>query len=272
MDKIRIENLIIYAKHGVFDKERELKQKFIISAVLDYDIRPAGLTDNLDKTVDYGRICAFIDEFTKTHSYNLIESLAENLADRILKSHKEIRRIELEIKKPEAPVGLPVDYVGVSIVRSWHEVYLSLGSNMGEREGYIDMAIDAMDADENIIVDKVSDYIETKPYGYTEQPDFINACVGIRTLYTPQELLFKTQSIEKDAKRERNIKWGPRTLDVDILFYDDAIIQTENLMVPHPQIPLRYFVLKPLSEIAPYMVHPLINKRIIELLEALPQD
>ena len=80
MDKIRIENLIIYAKHGVFDKERELKQKFIISAVLDYDIRPAGLTDNLDKTVDYGRICAFIDEFTKKTIMDMSERVLENIA------------------------------------------------------------------------------------------------------------------------------------------------------------------------------------------------
>lgn len=269
MDKITIENLTVYAKHGVFEEEKALGQKFLVSITLYTELRSAGMTDNLGKSVDYGYICHFVDEFMKTHTYNLIEAVAENLAYEILKEISGPMKVDVTISKPWAPIMLPVENVCVTITRQWHTAYLSIGSNMGEREGFLNMAVECLENDERCYVAKVSDYIETKPYGYTEQPDFINGCIELKTLYTPQELLTVCQDIEKKANRERNIKWGPRTLDVDILLYDDEIVSTKELMIPHPQIQFRNFVLEPLSQIAPYVMHPVLNKRVIELLEAL---
>ncbi len=269
MDKICIDNLTVYAKHGVLKEERELGQKFEVSAVLYTDTRKAGLTDTLDKSIDYSYVCKYIDRFMKEHTYSLIEAVAENLAMSLLKEIRGLYAVDLKVNKPWAPIGLPVQNVSVCISRSWHTSYISIGSNMGERESFLDMAVEALENDENCYVAKVSDYIETKPYGGVKQDDFLNGCIELKTLYTPYELLTLCQSIENAANRVRTVKWGPRTLDLDILYYDDSIISTKELTIPHPEIPLREFVLKPLSQIAPYAMHPILHKNAIELLKAL---
>ena len=118
-------------------------------------------------------------------------------------------------------------------------------------------------------VAKVSSYLVTEPYGGVEQDDFLNACLSLDTLLSPSELLEKLHEIEQAAHRERLIHWGPRTLDLDILLYDDEILETEDLIIPHVEMHKREFVLKPLSEIAPYKRHPVYQKTVAELLEAL---
>lgn len=269
MDKIIIENLTVYSNHGVLPEEKKLGQKFLISAVLYTDTRKAGLNDDLSRTIDYSEVCRHIEGYVKDTTFDLIESVAEGLAMELLRETDRLEMIEITVSKPWAPVMLPVENLSISIKRGWHKAYLSIGSNMGDREAYLDMAVERFENDDNCYVAKVADYIETKPYGYEEQPDFLNGCIEIMTLYTPEELLKVCQEIELEAKRERLIKWGPRTLDVDILLYDDEIISTKNLLVPHPQMHLREFVLKPMTQIAPYIMHPILKKRISELLEEL---
>jgi dihydroneopterin aldolase/2-amino-4-hydroxy-6-hydroxymethyldihydropteridine diphosphokinase len=143
---------------------------------------------------------------------------------------------------------------------------------MGDREGYLDFAIDQLNALPDTKVTAVSDYLETKPYGNVEQDDFLNGALEIETLKTPQELLATTLSIEKEAHRERLVHWGPRTLDIDILFYDDRIIMEEGLNIPHVEIPKREFVLEPLSAIAPFYMHPVYHKSVVQMLEELRQE
>jgi len=116
---------------------------------------------------------------------------------------------------------------------------------------------------------KTSEFYETKPIGYTDQDNFINCVFEIKTLLSPLELVRYLLSIEKELKRERVIKWGPRTLDLDVLLYDDLITCDEEIIIPHPRMQERLFVLKPLSEIAPYIVHPILNKRVMELEKEL---
>lgn len=118
----------------------------------------------------------------------------------------------------------------------------------------------------------VSDFIVTKPYGDVEQDDFLNGALEIETLKTPEELLEKALSIEKETGRERLIHWGPRTLDIDILFYDDEIIMTDHLKIPHVEIPKRQFVLEPLSNIAPYHIHPVYHKSVVQMLDELEKS
>ncbi|MDO5154791.1 MAG: 2-amino-4-hydroxy-6-hydroxymethyldihydropteridine diphosphokinase [Eubacteriales bacterium] len=268
MDCIQIENLELFGYHGVFEEEAFLGQKFIVSAKLFLNTRKAGMTDDLKDSLDYGQVCQKIKKIVETERYMLIERLAEVLAESLLLAFDQIREIELSVKKPWAPVHVHVDTVGVTIKRAWHKAYLSIGSNMGDREGYLDFAIDQLNALSDTKVTNASDYLETEPYGNVEQDKFLNGALEIETLKSPQELLETVLSIEKEAHRERLIHWGPRTLDIDILFYDNLVIREEHLLIPHIEIPKREFVLKPLATIAPYYVHPISGKMIIELLDA----
>lgn len=128
MDKIKIEELEVFAKHGVFPEENVLGQKFLVSAVLYTDTRKAGQTDDLTASIHYGEISQFIDRFMKEHTFRLLERAAERLAEELLLHTPLLKRIELEIKKPWAPVGLPLKTVSVEIDRSWHTAYIALGS------------------------------------------------------------------------------------------------------------------------------------------------
>ena len=118
-------------------------------------------------------------------------------------------------------------------------------------------------------VEKVSSYLVTEPYGGVEQDDFLNACLCLKTFLSPSELLARLHEIEAAAHRERIVRWGPRTLDLDILLYDDLVMETEDLIIPHVEMYLREFVLRPLSEIAPGKRHPVYGKTVTELLREL---
>jgi dihydroneopterin aldolase/2-amino-4-hydroxy-6-hydroxymethyldihydropteridine diphosphokinase len=268
-DKIKIKDLEVFANHGVFPEENSLGQKFMVSAVLYTDTREAGKTDELEKSVDYGEICTFINNFLKEHTYKLLESAAENLAEEILLKYPGVEKLTLEIKKPWAPVGLPLDTVSVEIERGWHTAYIALGSNMGDREAYLNKAVEALAEEKCCRVKTVSSFIETAPYGVTDQDDFLNGCLELKTLLSPHELLETLNRIEKDAGRERLIHWGPRTLDLDIIFYDDLIYGDKNLCIPHADYKKRDFVLKPLCEIAPYKHDPAGGKTMVELFEEI---
>jgi dihydroneopterin aldolase/2-amino-4-hydroxy-6-hydroxymethyldihydropteridine diphosphokinase len=269
MDEIRINDLEIFAKHGVFPEENALGQKFLVSAILYTDTRQAGCTDDLSCSIDYGEICHFINRFLTGHTYRLLESVAEKLSEALLLEIEGLSGLQLEIKKPWAPVGLPLDTVSVKISRSWHTAYIALGSNMGNKEAYLRKAVEALDEITRCQVEKVSSYLVTPPYGVTEQDDFLNGCLKLRTLLSPHELLHELNRIEAEAGRERIIHWGPRTLDLDILLYDDLILEDDDLCIPHVEIEKRDFVLKPLCEIAPYVRHPATGRTVKEMLETL---
>lgn len=266
MDKIKIEDLEVFASHGVFPEENKLGQKFLVSAVLELDTREAGRTDDLTASIHYGQVCQFIDSYMKAHTFQLLERAAEKLAEELLLCTPRLERVRLELKKPWAPIGLPLKTVSVEIERQWHTAYIALGSNLGNRREYLDQAKEALDRLPHSHVEKVSRYYETPPYGMTEQDNFLNACLELRTLMTPMELLKALQETEHVAGRERIIHWGPRTLDLDIIFYDDEVIQREELCVPHVEMHKRKFVLEPLHDIAPYKRHPVYGKTVREML------
>ena len=269
LDEIRIEELEVFANHGVFPEENVLGQKFLVSAVLYTDTRKAGKTDDLTASIHYGEVCAFIDRYLREHTFKLLERAAECLAEELLLNTNHLRKVRLEIKKPWAPVGLPLKTVSVSVEREWHDAVIALGSNMGDRQGYLDGAVEKLDAVKGCRVRKVSGFLETPPYGVTDQADFLNGCLELETLLYPHELLDELHRIEKEAGRERILRWGPRTLDLDIIFYDDLILQDSDLCFPHVEMHKREFVLKPLSEIAPYRRHPVTGKTVQEMLEAV---
>lgn len=269
MDKIKIENLEVFAKHGVFPEENVLGQKFLVSAILFTDTRKAGKTDELTASIHYGEVSQFIDRYMKEHTFQLLERVAESLAEELLMNTAGLEKVILEIKKPWAPIGLPLETVSVEIERGWHTAYIALGSNLGEKENYLDVAVEKLREIQGCKVTKVSDWLVTKPYGGVEQDDFLNGCLEMRTLLTPEELLEELHRIEAEAGRERLIHWGPRTLDLDIIFYDDIVLQEMDLCIPHVDMQNRDFVLKPLAEIAPYKRHPVYGKTVSEMWREL---
>ena len=272
MDKIYIRDLEFIGYHGVFEEEKKLGQKFYVTLELITNLRDAGLNDDILKTTHYGEVAKTVEKIFFSKKYDLIETLAEDIAREILLNFNLISELKLEIKKPWAPVGIPLDNVAVEINRKWTEAYISIGSNMGNKKENLEKAISELSQVKDTFVTKKSKIIETEPFGYKEQDDFLNACVGIKTLLPARELLKELLAIEKRMGRERKIKWGPRIIDLDIIFYGKEVIEEDDLIVPHPYMEYREFVLKPLEEIIPNFVHPLLMKRVSTLRKELEEN
>lgn len=271
MDKIYINNLEFIGFHGVFPEEKKLGQKFLVSLELTVDTREAGKTGDLTKSVHYGLVAQDVEKLFLEKSIDLIETCAENIAEMVLKKYELVKEVKVIVKKPWAPLQMHFENVAVEITRKWHRVYLSLGSNIGNKRKNLLEAIRKIGELENTKVVKSSTILETEPFGYLEQDNFLNACLEVKTLMTAQEFLKEILQIELDMGRVREIKWGPRIIDIDILFYDKEIIEEDNLAVPHPWICEREFVLDPLSEIAPNYIHPLEKKTITMLARKLKE-
>ena len=149
-------------------------------------------------------------------------------------------------------------------------VYIALGTNLGDKEKNLREALRNL-TQKGITVCKVSDFIVTKPYGVTDQPDFLNAVAEIETDKSPTELLRILLQIEQEMGRKRIRRWGERNIDLDLLLYDDRIINLPELKVPHPDMQHRDFVLCPLVQIAPEAMHPTLRKTVRQLWEQLAE-
>lgn len=269
MYKINIDNLEVFAYHGVLKEENTLGQKFFISAEITLNNSSTSYNDNIEKSVSYVDICNLIVKVSTGNKFNLIETLAETIAERILLEYYKIKSVKIRVSKPSAPIPLPFGNVSVQVERSWHIVYVSLGSNIGDRQYYLNGAIKTMAENPLCRVIAISNFINTKPVGNVPQDDFLNGCVCVQTLYSPHEFLDFLHSIENKAGRKRTIKWGPRTLDLDIILFDDLILSDGILTIPHAEMANRLFVLEPLIQIAPYVVHPVYKCTALELYNRL---
>lgn len=259
----------VLACHGVNPEEKANPQRFVISVEIFADISAAAESDDLNKTVSYSAVKKLVARFATQNSFDLIETLAARLAEEMLKSFELAQGVCVKVKKPDAPMSGKFDYAAVKTELRWHKIYLSLGSNESDREAHLDFAVNALCGDPAFKNVRESGRIVTAPYGGAADKPFLNSVVDADTYLAPERLLNKLHDIEAADGRTREVRWGNRTLDIDIIFYDDIIYDKNGLSIPHYDMINRDFVLKPLVELAPYKVHPLLGKRVCELLDEL---
>lgn len=268
-DFIKITNLEIYAYHGVLSEEKQKGQVFFVNLKLYMNLRKPGLSDNLHDAVNYDEVCSLVvDVFTK-EVYDLIEKAAEKTVDALLRQFPALEAVELELRKPDAPITCKPEDVSVNIYREWHEVYLSFGSNVGDSYANIDKAIEILGNHPAVRGIRRSELIVTKPYGPVEQDDFVNGCLEMETYMDPEELVNFIHEIEDSFHRDRSIHWGPRPIDLDIVFFDDEVYNSKSLTIPHADMENRMFVLEPLSQLCPFKRHPVWGKTVKQLKEEL---
>ncbi len=269
MDKIIVKGLKIFAHHGVLQFEKENGQEFPVDITLWLDTQSAGISDDLSQTVNYDALSKFAAEKFCEKSYDLIEAAAEMLSFEILKKYELVKEVTVCVHKPGAPISVPFDDVSVTISRRWHTAFVAVGSNMGDSAAIIERGIDKLNSRLDTRVVVKSPLHVTKPYGEVKQSDFLNGMLKIETLLSPENLLNVLNDIEASEGRERIVHWGPRTLDLDIIYYDRMVINTKRLTVPHADMCNREFVLLPLSETDPFVRHPVNGLTAGEMLANL---
>nr|BEI32163.1 2-amino-4-hydroxy-6-hydroxymethyldihydropteridine diphosphokinase [Planomicrobium sp.] len=208
----------------------------------------------MEHTVHYGEVYSVCQSVIEGNPKKLLEAVAESLAAEILSTFSLVKGIRIQLIKPDPPIPGHYKSVAVDITRGgiyMNKSYLSLGSNMGDRVGMLRQAVRLLKEHPAIEVMNISSLYETAPVGFTEQDVFLNMVVQLQTSLTAYELLEICQDIEQTLDRKREIRWGPRTIDLDILLYNQDEFETENLVIPHPRMHERAFVLVPLLELDP---------------------
>ena len=258
LDRIALSGLRATGFHGVFDHERRDGQEFVVDVVLHLDTRAAAATDRLAETVDYGSLAVDLATIVRGDPVDLIETLAQRLAERCLRDPR-VAAADVTVHKPTAPISETFADVAVQIHRRRERpvaAVLALGSNLGERLGTLQAAIDDPRALDGVQVTAVSPVVETDPVGGPEQPDYLNAVVEVHTTLTPAALLACCHRIEQRHGRVREGRWGARTLDIDLIAFGDLVLATEALQVPHPRAAGRAFVLVPWAQMDPLALLP----------------
>lgn len=267
-DRIAITGLRVRGRHGVLDFERRDGQDFLIDAVLGVDTRPAAATDDLSRTVDYAGLSERLAAIVAGEPVRLIETLADRLAQACL-TDPAVREVQITVHKPQAPLGRPFGDVAVTICRErGRRAVLALGSNLGDRLRTLQDAVDALAATPGLEVVSVSPVYETAPVGGPGQPDYLNAVVLAETALPAGGLLDRAHEIEAAADRTREVRWGPRTLDIDVIAYGDQVIRDPALTLPHPRAHERAFVLAPWLDVDPGAELP-GHGRVADLLAEL---
>lgn len=268
-DFIKVTNMKVFAHHGVLEEEKRNGQDFYLNAKVYVDMRKVGLTDKLEDTINYDQICIFLAEVFAENVFDTIEAAAEYTVQEIIVNFPTIEAMELEVRKPHAPLTYVPEDISVTIYREWHTVYLSFGSNVGEPFGTINEAITMLKEPYAIRSVKRSDLFMTKPYGPVEQNDFVNGCLEMETYMDPEELVTYIHEIEDYFQRDRSIHWGPRPMDMDIIFFDEYVYNSKSLTIPHADMENRMFVLEPLSQLCPGKRHPVWGKTVEQMRKEL---
>ncbi|NEG55825.1 2-amino-4-hydroxy-6-hydroxymethyldihydropteridine diphosphokinase [Bifidobacterium platyrrhinorum] len=277
MDTITLTGVRANGTHGVLDFEHERAQPFVVDATLHLDLAAAGRSDALADTVDYGRAAKAIVAVIEGAHVDLIEKLAQDIADALL-AIDPIRTVDVTVHKPHAPITVPFDDVAVTITRSraaadagndaaggagttasadagaaTHHAVIALGGNQGDVEATLRDAVRRIDALDGTQVTGVSPLYRTAAWGMADgAPDFLNAVVEATTTLDARALLAGLQRIEADHGRTRENHWASRTLDLDIIDYDGIESDDPDLTLPHPRAWQRAFVLVPWAALDPH--------------------
>lgn len=252
MHHIVMRNMKFYGYHGCLDFEKKDGQWFIVTVDIGCEYLPGALSDELEGTVNYADAFDRIKVIVTECKFNLIEKLAYEIGRCILKNYDLASEVSVTIHKPGAPVEGEFECMETQINLKRHEVVISFGSNMGDREETISAALRCIDCHEDISIRRVSSLYETEPVGYADQSDFLNGVAILDTYLEPLDLLHYLQKIELDLHRVRTIKNGPRTIDLDILTIDKIESKNSELILPHPRMYERAFVLVPMKELGLY--------------------
>ncbi|MGD9999390.1 MAG: 2-amino-4-hydroxy-6-hydroxymethyldihydropteridine diphosphokinase [Ilumatobacteraceae bacterium] len=259
-DRIDINGLVVNTVIGALPHERELPQPVRIDLSLHVDLRDAGRTDELADTANYGDVTERVADAVRESKDVLLERLAERVAE-VAVGFDRVEGVDVSVTKVRPPIPEAVDTTAVRIrrrrsdfeqtPRRSHTAIVALGSNLGDRAGFLRLAVERLGE-----VTAMSQVFETDPVGPEGQGAYLNMVVVVRTWLDPYGFIRRCKQIESEAMRQRTVRWGPRTLDVDLLFYDDVTIDDPELTVPHPRYAERRFVLAPLSEVAPERCPP----------------
>jgi len=267
-NRVYVSNLCLYGRHGVLPEESALGQKFFLDIDCLADIEEAIRDDDYGKAVGYDHLCDLAIEISGSNRFNLIETLAERIAVEVLRRFPSVSEVTVRVRKPWAPIPAVLDHAGVEIIRSRSTAFaLSLGSNVGDKAANIRAAIGRIAADPRIAIGAVSHLYRTEPWGKTDQDWFVNACLTGTTSLSASQLLHRVKGIEVEIGRLPGPRWGPRVIDIDLLHLGETEIRTEELILPHPEMFNRAFVLVPLAEIAPDRI--IAGRRVADAAEAL---
>jgi len=262
--KILIKDLVLYGYHGVREQEKEQGQDFMFN--ISIYIRGSGLknSDSLQHTLSYSDVIREVKKINEGQRFDLLETLSRVTADRIINMSDVVEKVDIRIEKPHPPIDEKLGSVGVEysvsrMDRQVHRengetVFISLGSNMGDRKRNIERALEGLERDPRVDIVKTSSLYETGPMYVQDQEDFYNMVALLKVGLDPFSLLGLIKGIEHDMGRKAGEKrYGPRPIDIDILYFGDRRLHSDILEIPHPGIKERKFVLLPLEEVAPGM-------------------
>ena len=263
-DTVFVSNLCILGRHGVLPEEQVLGQRFFLDIEVTTDARRASAEDDPKKAICYGALCEIAQDVSDAGPYLLIETLAERVIDAILERFATATAAKVRVRKPGAPISASFDTVGVELERPrMRHMGVSLGSNVGEKSSQIRAALVFLEAVPGIEITGVSQFYKTAPWGKEDQDWFVNACAVGQTSLTPHEVLRAAKEIEVQLGRTPGERWGPRLIDIDLLYLSDEELNSPALSVPHPEVLNRGFVVIPLAEIAGDKV--LFGKRVSDV-------
>lgn len=280
-DRIEIRGVTARGAHGVLEHEKTSPQPFVVDVDLGVDLRAAGRSDDLADTVSYAEVAADVVAIVEGPGVDLIEHLAERIAAACLR-RELVQWAAVTVHKPEAPVGVSFGDVAVRVVRERvRPAVIALGANLGDPAATLTAAVREIDALPGVSVRAVSPFVDTAPVGGPpDQPRFCNAVLLADTRLPARALLQALHGIEAAHGRTREVHWGPRTLDLDVVQIgdpaegSDLVESSEHLVVPHPRAHERSFVLAPWHEVDPAAVlrHDGRVVRVADLLAALPDS
>ena len=269
LDQLTLTGLKGFGHHGVYEDERRDGQPFIVDVTVHLDLAKAAAGDALAETIHYGELAEDIVQAIERDPVDLIETLAERIASLVLARRAAVA-VDVTVHKPRAPIPVPFDDVSVRIHRSWTRAIVAIGANLGDREATIRQAVLGLAAHQAIRIVTASPIVETpalRTTGIDESaPAYLNAVLAIDTTLPPGRLLVELQRIEDVHGRTREVRWGDRTLDLDVIAYGRERIDTELLTVPHPRAHERAFVLAPWAAMDESAVLP-GHGRVVELLD-----